>query len=425
MDPIKLAVIGAGRRTCDTYLRIFPKLSELFEVVAVCDRVAESADAAAARLGVPSFHRLRDLAAAGVAEAALIATPAESHHAVSIFLSRAGLHHVCETPMAVTAGLCRRMISEAQARGVVLHVNEQFFRLPVIAFCRQLMDAGVIGPVGRITYFHGHTGYHNNSIWQDLAGGPPVAVNAVTHTMAVRRHLDGAGRWHDAEGFRLRVLHFGEGLLGVDMAGNIKSALGRCPRPGYLEIDGEAGAIVTQPYNDRPAPWNGRAAVRLVAEEDYERGAYAQSFPVERVVRVGHRVSYSDQLPHSGDYHGLRCRLPGGTVEWANPMQAHDIADGYLAAVAAGLLDFHGQLRRGGPGRFGPDQAAMSAEMESAFALSAERSGARVELPPAEEPEADKAVLESIRRSLGVDPADVDAMIDVAFPSDYVPRARV
>ena len=286
------------------------------------------------------------------------------------------------------------------------------------------LDAGVIGPVGRVTYFHGHTGYHNNSIWQHLAGEAPTAVNAVTHSMPVRPHLDGAGRRHDTEAFRLRVLHFPGGMLGVDMAGNIKSAMGRCPRPGYLEIDGQCGAIVAQPYDDSPAPWNGRAEVRLVAEEDYQRGAYAESFPIERVTHVGHRVNYSDQLAHSGDYHGLRCRLPDGLVEWLNPMLAHGIADGYLSAVAGSLLDFHGQLRRGAEAEFSAAQAAASQEMESAFALSVQRGGSPVDFPPAEEPESDQAALDALRARFGVDPRDVDAMIEVSFPKDYVPQAR-
>ncbi|HET6427738.1 MAG TPA: Gfo/Idh/MocA family oxidoreductase [Phycisphaerae bacterium] len=256
MGPIKLAVIGAGRRTCDTYCRLLPALGEFFEVVAVCDPVAEAAGAAAERFGVPAFAGVRDLVKAGVAEAALIATPPETHHAVSVFLSRAGMHHVCETPMAVTAGLCRQMIGAAGSAAVVLHVNEQFFRLPLIAFCRRPIDAGVIGAVGRVTYFHGHTGYHNNSVWQHFGGGAPSAVNTVT-------------------------------------------------------------------------------------------------------------------------------------------------APEFTAA-----------------------QAVLSAEMESAFALSAERDGQRVALPTDAESESDRATLAAFRRRFGVDPTDIDAMIDVGVPSDYMPEAR-
>lgn len=422
MDPIQVAVIGAGRRAVGVYFNILPKLAASFKVVALCDRDPEAAAAAAEHLGVASFRSLRELASARPMEAAIVLTPVESHHAISVFLSRNRIHHLCETPMALTLGQCRQMASAAEKDRVVLRVNDQFPLLPLIAFTREIIDAGVIGPVGRITYYHGHTGYHNNSIWQAY-GGMPTAVNAVAHSMGVCRHLDGAGRWQDRETFRLRVLHFAGGLLGVDMAGNIKSALGRCPRPGYLEIDGTAGAIVAQPYDSTPAPWTGRAEVRLVAEEDYQHGAYAESYPIQRITRVGHRTNISDRLPHGEDYLKLRCRLPDRMLEYANPMLEYGIAEGYLSAVAQGLMDFYRQVREGAAAGFSVPMAVASSEMEAAFAHSARLGGARVGLPFDGEDQAEQATLASLRERYGVDPMDVDAMIDVAFPRNYVPEA--
>jgi len=422
MSAIRVALIGLGRRAWGVYFPILKALKDKLELAAVCDRARQSVDEAAEHLGVPGFCSVRELVPAGVAEAAIICTPIESHHAMSLFLSRSGVHQVCETSMAMTLRQCREMVAAARDAGVTLHVNEQFFREPVIAFTRQIIQAGIIGQVGRITYYHGHTGYHNNSIWQLYGGGKPAAVNAFTHAMPVHAYLDGAGRWQKEEGFRLRLLHFAGGLLGLDMAGNIKSALGRCPRPGYLEIDGTDGAIVAQPY-DRPAPWTGKAEVRLVAQEDWERGAYAESFPIERLTMVGHRVNISDRLTHGGEFHKLRCRLPGRTVEYDNPMLEYGLTDGYLSSVAASLMDFHAQVRQHAEPEFGLEQAVASAEMESAFARSVELGGGRVELPFAEETQAERAALAAVRSQYGVDPMDVDAMIDVAFPKNYVPEA--
>jgi predicted dehydrogenase len=418
MAPIKVAVVGLGRRAWGVYFEILPKLKDFFTVTAVCDPLKEYADQAGGRLGVPAFISLRELVAAGCAEGAILVTPPESHHSGSIFLSRAGIHHVVETPMALTLRQCREMIDESGRAGAVLHVNEQFFREPLLAFAKQIIGAGVIGPVGRITWFHGHTGYHNNSIWQHLAGGKPLAVNAVNHAMPLRRHLDGAGRWQDREHFRLHVLHFAN-LLVTDLAGNIKSALGRCPRPGYLEIDGTLGTLVGQPYDDAPAPWEGRAEVRLVAEEDYHRGGYAQSYAIQRVTTVGHRVNISDRLPHGGEFYKLRCWLPDRLLEYENPLHRYGIVDGYLSAVGMSLLDFHRQVRQKAPPEFSNESAAGSAEIESAFARSAELGGARVELPFTEETAAERGLLRELRQQLGADPMDVDAMLDAVFPRNY------
>ena len=424
MDPIKIAVLGAGRRAHGVYFEVLPKLAEHFELVAVCDPVGEYVDQAAQRMGVPGFTSLRELVAAGLMEAAVICSPPESHHAISLFLSRHGINHVCETPMAMTLRQCREMASAAADNSVVLHVNEQFFRGEVIAMARLIVAEGVTGDVHRMTWFHGHTGYHNNSIWQVLAGGAPEAVNAVRHAMPVHRHLDGASRWQDTETYRLRVMHFPGGLLVTDSSANIKSALGRYPRPGYLEIDGTEGAFVAQAYDGRPAPWNGRAEVRLVAEEDYARGGYAESYPVERITMVGHRINISEQLPHGGELHAVRVKLPGRTLTYENPMLRYDLRDHYLGTVAQSTLDF---LRgvRGEEREFPVEMAVTSAEMEAAFARSVAADGARVELPvPVEDSGGEIACLEALRGKYGVDPMDAEAMLEVAFPINYVPDAQ-
>ena len=49
--PLKLALIGAGNRASTIYAPIPPHLKQWAEVVAVCDPVAEHADAMSARLG--------------------------------------------------------------------------------------------------------------------------------------------------------------------------------------------------------------------------------------------------------------------------------------------------------------------------------------------------------------------------------------
>lgn len=423
MSAVKVALIGVGRRGRAVYLPVLEAIKDELELVALCDRQRESAGEAAEQASVPAFHSVRDLVAAGIAEAAIVCTPVESHHAISAFLSRHGIHHVVETTMAVTRRQCREMAQAAAENGVVLHVNEQFFRREVIAFSRQIIAAGVIGDVRRITIFHGHTGYHNNSIIQFYTGSPPVAVNSVEHAMPLRRYLDGAGRWQEQETFRLRAMQFANGVLVTDAAGNIKSAMGRCPRPGYMEIDGTGGTIVEQPCG-RPAPWEGKAEVRLVAQEDLERGGYAQSYPIERVTMVGRRVNISDRLPWDCHYHKLRVRLPGGALEYANPMLRYGITHNYLSTVAQSTLDFARALRGGRQPEFTVEMAIASQEMDAACGRSAAGQGRRVELPlPEEDTPEEQAALEAMRKRFGVDPMDAEAVLEISFPRNYEPEA--
>jgi predicted dehydrogenase len=321
--------------------------------------------------------------------------------------------------MALTRRQCRQMAQAAEENGARLHVNEQFFRREVLVLARRVIAAGAIGKVHRITFFHAHTGYHNNSVIQFFAGGVPATVSAFEHTMPLRRHLDGAGRWQECETFRLRVMHFAGGMLVTDAAANIKSALGRCPRPGYMEIDGTDGAIVEQP-GEQPQPWEGRAEVRLVAEDDLLHGGYAESFPVQRVHFVGHQVEVSRRLPWNGHFHRLRVRLPGRTIEYENPMASRGLTDNYLSTVAQSTLDFCRGVR-GGQREFTVEMAVASQDMEAACARSAARAGEPVALPlPPEETPEEQAGLAALGRRYGADPMDAEAMLDIAFPKNYV-----
>ncbi len=421
-EPLKIALLGLGRRAWGCYFPILAALRDHIRVIAVCDPIPEMADRAAAHWDCPAYTSAAQLLRDRPMEAAVCVTPPESHHALSVSLSRSGVHNLVETPMAPAMSLCRSMVEEAGKAGVVLYVNEQFFRLPIIAMARQLIAAGILGDVHRATSFHGHTGYHNNSIWQVLAGQAPRTVNAIEHTMPLPRHLDGAARWQESETFCLRTYNFPGGMLVCDMAGNIKSAFGRCPRPGMLEIDGTLGTFVEQPYDDRPAPWMSRAEVRLVAPEDYEQGAYARSYPVQRVTHVEHRINIVRDLPHGMPLEKLIVQLPGGEFDYRNPMLEYGLTDSYLSAVAQGVLEFVRAVREGGPLEFDASRAATSQEMEEACSLSASRGGAPVTLPLTEDGPAGRAATEAIRTKHGVDPFDVEAMMNVAFPLNYDPR---
>src|SRR3954451_16575324 len=56
--------------------------------------------------------------------AADVTTDAGSHHVVATACVEAGLHVLCEKPLAITVRGCNRVIAAAQAKGVVLSVAE-------------------------------------------------------------------------------------------------------------------------------------------------------------------------------------------------------------------------------------------------------------------------------------------------------------
>jgi hypothetical protein len=408
-SPLTVALVGAGNRSRTIYLPLFKALQPWIRVAAVCDPVREHADAAAAMLGVPAFSSLRDLVAARPMEAALVVTPIEGHHAMSCYLSSHGIHNLVETTMASLLMQARDMADTAREHGVVMRVAENFFRFPFDRIARKTVETGVIGPVGRLTCFHDHTGYHNNSRWIVFMGGYPESVQAHKHTMATLPYDESPQRHHESETFQARFFTFPGDRLVSDVAGNIKGMLGRYPRPGYTEIDGTRGAIARWAVRN----WWGEAEVRVCSDESLANGAIADGvYPI---------VHEADDGFWSRDF----VDLPSGRVEWVNPFSpkvglepghVYHHRDYYGAAVMDHIVDFARAVRGVAPSEYTDEDAVAAMMMEVGVRESVLRDGARVALPLCGDLESEQLVRDQLRAKLGVDPLDVEAVMGISFP---------
>ncbi len=414
--PLDIALIGCGRRAQRVYFHVLPKLMDRARVVAVCDPVPAHRDTAAVHFGASAFGSLRELLRAKPMAAALVATPPSSHHAVSCLLSAHGVHHLVETPICDTLRQARDMAAQAARHGVVFRVAEQFWRDPIDLLARQLIQAGVIGAVHRITHFQAHLGYHNNSRHQMMVGAAPLAVNAVEQGMPTVHYIN-TERHHRDETFRNRSFHFPNGVLVTDLAGNIKGALGRYDRPGLMEIDGTHGAIVQEAVGH----WSGRAEVRIVPESRLTDGSggYSESHPILYRYRDADGEIEERALFERADelvYLGAHVELPQGRFEVENEFAPRGVATPGQAAFAAVVRDFASLVRRAGPDPFTAAMAVMSLQMDLAAALSARRQGAQVRIADPEIEQVDADRLAAVQAQLGFDPLDIEAVVGHAFP---------
>lgn len=402
-NPVALAMIGAGNRSTTVYQGLFPSLRPWVRVVAVCDPVRANADRYAAAVGAPAFYSVQDLIRAEVAEAALVVAPIDVHHALSVTLSRAGLHHLVETSIANTLWQARDMAATARAHGVTFRVGENFIRFPFDRMAQAIDRTGFLGPIRRITCLHDHTGYHNNSRWIAFYGAHPATAQAVHHRMDVEPHWEAPHRYHEDEAFRCHFFGFPGNRWVTDLAGNIKGMLGRYPRPGYTELAGARGAIVREATRQ----WHGEAEVRYCSDEALRNGArHDLTFPITQVVEDGQWICD-------------RVELPSGVVECPNPrpLAARHARPYYLASVASHVTDFAAELRGADHCLFTPEDAVMSMEMEVGCRESALREGARLSLPlPDLDIEAEALTRAELRRKHGADPHDAEAMLSIMVP---------
>lgn len=403
--PLEIALIGTGNRAQTIYQHIFEALTPWVRLVAVCDPVKENADAYADRMDVPAFYSVQDLVKAGVAEAALVVAPIDVHHAASCYLSQHGIHHLVETSMANLLIQAQQMVDTAHDNNVTLRIAENFFRFPFDRIAKKIDESGFLGPIRRITCFHDHTGYHNNSRWIVLYGAYPEAVQAISHTIPTVDYYEAPHRFHTDEDFRAHFFFFPDNRLVTDLAGNIKGMLGRYPRPGYTELNGTRGTLARYAVEN----WHGKAEVRYCSDEALMNGAKAdQIFPVEHI-------------SENGQWLAERVELPIGTIEYRNPYRppAHHHRDYYLSATMSHIVDFALTVRGEAKSEYSAEDALMAMMMEVGCRESALRNGERLPLPLEGDWHnlaAELQIRETLQQKHGVDPLDIEGMLAVSVP---------
>ena len=146
MTAVRLAVVGAGG-IARAYGEI---LGGAHPVPAVAVGVADVADAAAHALadplGVPTFASadalLRGLA--GGVDAVVLCTPPDTHQALAGAFAAAGVHVLCEKPLAVNRSAAEAMVADADRAGTLLGMATKF------RFCADLRTVAAMVGEGRL-----------------------------------------------------------------------------------------------------------------------------------------------------------------------------------------------------------------------------------------------------------------------------------
>jgi predicted dehydrogenase len=419
-EPLRIALIGAGTRAQSIYLPLWESLRPWCVPVAVCDPVRENGETLAAALGVPAYDDIRRLVQDRPMEAALVVTPIESHHSISVFLSSHGIPNHSETTWASMVCQAKEMIAVARANRVVVRVAENFFRMPIDRFAQTVRDSGCLGRIGRVVSYADHTGYHNNSRWIAFAQGHPQWVQCVEHVMAHPAFYSMPQRRHEQEKLAARFFHFSNDVLVMDVgSGHVKGHLGRHPRPGYTEWQGERGTLVHRAGVS--AGWGGEVT-------ELRRVSDARLAPAQEAAGNLWGGGVADEItPVEHDttgevWTGLHADTPAGRIAYQCPVSTHakmgkvNQRDWYGVAVMDHVIDFTLAVRGLRASEFTDEDALMSDMMELGARESVLQDGRRITLPLAGDLEADAVERERQRRLFGVDPLDVEAMLAVSFP---------
>lgn len=145
MNQARVVLIGAGRAGA-VHAENIRRYTDA-EVSAVVDGDRSRAAEAARRFGARPFTSLSDALNGGNLDAAVIATPTQTHRDLAVAALGHGLHVFCEKPMALSTAECDDMIEAARSAGRVLQVGFVRRFQPEFAEGRARVEAGEIGDV--------------------------------------------------------------------------------------------------------------------------------------------------------------------------------------------------------------------------------------------------------------------------------------
>jgi len=114
------------------------------EVVAACDP-SPVALAGAADAGVRGYAELEEMLASEQLDAVTIATPPAEHAGVAMACFRAGLHVLCEKPLALNRREALTILRAAARKRRHLLLATKFRHVPEVMRARELIRAGAIG----------------------------------------------------------------------------------------------------------------------------------------------------------------------------------------------------------------------------------------------------------------------------------------
>ena len=414
-SPVQVALIGTGNRSKMIYQPLLPALADWIEVVACVDPVQEHCDKAAEKLGARAYYDVHEMVKDQIAEAALVVTPVPSHYGYSTYLSSHGIHNQCETTWCSLLAQAREMIRVAKENDVVVRVAENFFRFGCDRFAQKVKESGFVGRIGRIFSYADHTGYHNNSRWVRFFGHP-YWVQALEHKIETPSFRSMPHRFHSGENFRAHFFGFPGGEMVADQLANPKGWLGRHPRPGYTEWQGERGTLLCH----TPDPVRGKDGFTFRkmqlrrcsdAGTDEEHGVELIRSIADEIVDV---IDEDDGPNWTRTY----ADTSQGRIEYVNPFRSGantNTRKDYDASLMSHIADFALAVRGVKQSEFDEEDALMSLVMEHACDLSASEEGRRIKLPLADEDAADAPTKQNLTKQYGIDPMDVEGMLSVNY----------
>lgn len=190
-EKVRVGVIGTSWWTEAMFLPGFDS-HPAAEIAAICGRTRERAEELAGEYRIPLVYTdYRALLDQKNLDAVVVATPDDLHYAMTLDALDAGLHVLCEKPMALNTGQAREMYEKAEAAGVKHMVLFTWRWQPHFLYLKQLVDEGYVGQPYQAQFsFLGSFGRAGEYRWRT----DPQRSNGVVSDLGA--HMIDFARWY-------------------------------------------------------------------------------------------------------------------------------------------------------------------------------------------------------------------------------------
>lgn len=258
MDEVRIGIIGSGVMG-QAHMRNV-KNTKRVKLAAICDMNAEAVKRLSEEHGVKGFTDANEMFKSGLIDAVMIATPHYSHTPLTLAAFEAGIHVLCEKPIAVHKADAEIML-EAHKKHPELKFAAMFNcrTLPPFKKLKELIDSGEIGKIQRVnwiitTWFRSQS-YYNSGTWRATwkGEGGGVLLNQCPHQLDLFQWLFGMpekvqafcgiGKYHniEVEDEVTAFMEFKNGATGIFITSTAEA-----PGTNRLEVTCERGRIVLE-----------------------------------------------------------------------------------------------------------------------------------------------------------------------------------
>lgn len=194
---LRYAFAGVGAVAYRMHKRGLPL--DVIEVVGVCDTQEEPARLEAEAWDCPYFLDYQAMLDEVKPDVFVIMVPHLFHPDMAIYALRAGVHVLCEKPLAIQVAEADRMIAVAKETGRILAVNFQYRLRPEIVAAKKLIEEGRLGKIQHVDlkiawvrpnyYYRGWRGGWNSEGGALLMNQLPHEIDLICHLVGMPQRL--------------------------------------------------------------------------------------------------------------------------------------------------------------------------------------------------------------------------------------------